>query len=287
MSEGAAAMLSAGPAESSGQVVGGEQSVETVAPAAAAPTAGNDNWYSKITDADLRGYIENKGWKDPADVAVGYKNLEKLVGGDKVAIPKTAEDKAGWDMVYNALGRPKSADDYALAVPEGSDPSFAKAAGDKFHELGISKSQAQALGEWWNTTQGGKMAEMQQQVSQKSQADLEAIRAEWGGAYAENIELSRRAAREFGLDHPKLVALENAMGTGETLKFMARVGRGLLEHNFEGGQTTTSFGMTPEAAKGRVTALQQDREWSAKYISGNADAKAEMRRLMEIAYPEG
>jgi hypothetical protein len=252
-----------------------------------APAAtGTGNWYDSIEDADLKGYLQNKGWKDPTELANGYRNLEKLVGSEKVPLPKGAEDKEGWNRVYDALGRPKTADEYKIQVPEGGSPEFAKAAAGKFHELGISAQQAQQLTEWYNAQAQAQMGQMQQGSAQKTEADLAAIKTEWGAAYNENLELGRRAAREFGLDQSKLAAIENGLGTGEMLKFMAKLGRGLTEHNFEGGKSTTSFGMTPEAAQSRIAALRQDQAWSSKYISGDADAQAEMKRLMAVAYPE-
>jgi len=244
------------------------------------------NWYDSIEDADLKGYVQNKGWKDPVELANGYKNLEKLLGGEKLPMPKGAEDKEGWGRVYDALGRPKSAEEYKLPVPDGDPGNFAKAAAGKFHELGISQQQAEGLAAWWNEQQTGQMQQLQQQSAQKVEQDLGTLKTEWGTAWEENINLGQRAAKEFGLDASKLTAIENAMGTGEMLKFMARIGRGLTEHTFEGGKSTQGFGMTPEAARARISSLQQDKEFSTKYIAGNADAQAEMQKLMKIAYPE-
>jgi hypothetical protein len=260
-------------------------------PAAAAappgnPPAANSTWYDTIEDSDLKGYLQNKGWKDPAELAVGYRNLEKLVGHEKVPLPKGADDKDGWARVYDALGRPKSAEEYKLALPEGADPAFAKAAAGKFHELGLNPSQAAALTDWWNGQAQSITQAQTQQQTQAVEEQLTSLKSEWGGAWDENVNLGQRAAREFGLDQGKLAAMETALGTGELLKFMARVGRGLTEHKFEGGQTTNSFGMTPDAAKARLGQLREDREWSTKYLGGNADARAEMDRLMKIAYPQ-
>lgn len=254
---------------------------------APAPAPAPGSWYDAIEDGDLKGYVQNKGWKDPVELANGYRNLEKLLGTEKVPLPKGAEDKEGWARVYDALGRPKTADEYGLPVPEGGSPDFAKAAAGKFHELGLSKGQAEALASWYNEQAQQQLGASQQATAAKVEQDLTTLKGEWGGAYEENIELGRRAAREFGLDAEKLTALENAFGTGEMLKFMSKIGRGLTEHTFEGGRSATGFGMTPEAARQRITALREDREFTAKYLGGNADARAEMERLMRAAYPEG
>jgi hypothetical protein len=284
------AMLAGNPA---GQPAAGSEAGG--APAASTPPAGDGGapaspasgaWYDAIEDAELKGYVQNKGWKDPVELATGYKNLEKLLGSEKVPLPKGAEDKEGWARVYDALGRPKSAEEYKLPLPEGDNGEFAKQASAKFHELGISQQQAQSLAEWWNQTQQGQLEQMNQQQNQNVEKQLTDLKGEWGQAWDENVNLGQRAAREFGLNQEKLQALESAMGTGELLKFMAKIGRGLTEHTFEGGRSTSTFGMTPEAAKQRINDLRSDRAWAGKYMSGDAEAKAEMQRLMSLAYPQ-
>ncbi len=285
------AMLAGNPA---GQPAAGSQ--PGGAPAASTPPAdggqGNPpapapgNWYDSIEDAELKGYVQNKGWKDPVELATGYKNLEKLLGGEKLPLPKGADDKDGWARVYDALGRPKSAEEYKLPVPDGDTGEFAKQAASKFHELGISQQQAQALAEWFNATQAGQLEQLGQQSAQAIEKDMTALKSEWGQAWDENVNLGQRAAREFGLNAQKLEAMEQALGTGELMKLMAKIGRGLTEHNFEGGRSTNTFGMTPEAAKQRIADLKADKSWTAKYIGGDVDAKAEMQRLMGLAFPE-
>jgi hypothetical protein len=41
-------------------------------------------WLDGVQDTELREFIQNKGWNDPAEMAQGYRNLEKLVGGEKL-----------------------------------------------------------------------------------------------------------------------------------------------------------------------------------------------------------
>lgn len=285
MSEASGSAILAGnpaPVQDAGNMSGTPVTAVQDAPA----TAANAAWYDSIQDSDLKGYVQNKGWSDPADLAVGYRNLEKLLGGEKIPMPKGQDDAEGWQRVYDALGRPKSAEDYKLSVPDGFDPGFATEAAQQFHKLGLSAQQAQALTEWFNGTQTGAVEAFQQQAAAQAETEIQDLRREWGGAWEENVELGRRAAREFGLSDEKLSAIESALGTGEMLKFMSRVGRGLVEHNFESGRGTQGFGMTPDAARQRVAALRQDAGWSAKYLSGDADARAEMAKLMQLAFPE-
>lgn len=250
-----------------------------------APNA-SGNWWDGFQDNELKGYVQNKGWKDPADLAVGYKNLEKLLGAEKMPMPKGADDAEGWNRVYDALGRPKSADDYKLSVPEGDDGGFAKMAAGKFHELGLTAKQAEGLAAWYNEQGSGRMNEMQQQQAAKAEADMQSLKQEWGAAFDENVEYGRRAAREYGLNAEKLSALENSLGTSEMLKLMATIGRAQGESDFVTSSSGNTFGMTPSAAQQRISALRADKTWTAKYISGDADARSEMQRLMNLAYPE-
>ena len=244
------------------------------------------NWWDGFQDNNLKGYVQNKGWKDPADLAVGYKNLEKLLGAEKIPMPKGADDAEGWTRVYDALGRPKSADEYKLSVPEGDTGEFAKLAAGKFHELGLTAKQAEGLAAWYNEQGSGRMNEMQQQQAAKAEADMQSLKQEWGAAFDENVEFGRRAAREYGLNAEKLSALENSLGTSEMLKLMATIGRAQGESEFVTSSSGNTFGMTPSAAQQRITALRADKTWTAKYISGDADARSEMQRLMNLAYPE-
>ncbi len=242
-------------------------------------------WYEQFEDADLRGYIENKAWQTPKELAEGYRNLEKLLGANRLPMPKDEADKEGWERVYNNLGRPNKADDYKLPVPEGSDPAFAQGAQAMFHELGLNTRQAQALAEWFNgESQQAAAAQAQAQEARAAQ-ELGGVKSEWGAAWEENVALGQRAVREFGLA-PHLDKLESAIGAAELMKLAARIGRGLTEHTFESGKDTQGFGMTPTAAQARITALKSDREFIAKYLGGDAAAKGEMDRLHRLAFAE-
>lgn len=290
MSDGASgsAILAGNPAgDGAAGPIGG--AAPAAAPVSNEPSSGataSGSWFDNFEDADLKGYVQNKGWQSPKDLADGYRNLEKLLGGEKLPMPKGAEDAEGWGRVYDALGRPKESGAYKVPVLEGSDPNIVGQVQAKFHELGLSEQQGNALAEWWNQTQGASLQGLHQQFAQKSEADLTSLKSEWGNAYEENVEFGRRAAREYGLDGAKLDSIERALGTGEMMKLLSQIGRAQGEAKFEGGGNNNPFGMTPDAARQRISSLQNDPAWSQKYISGNADAQGEMARLMKLAYPE-
>ena len=47
-------------------------------------------------------------------LAKSYINATKMIGQDKIAIPNNNSTEDQWDEVYAKLGRPESADKYAL-----------------------------------------------------------------------------------------------------------------------------------------------------------------------------
>ena len=247
-----------------------------------------ESWYAGMPE-EARGMVEVKGWKSPEDAIQSYANLEKMLGADKagrgLVMPREDSDATEWDQFYDRLGRPKTADDYNLPIPEGHDPAFSKLAANKFHELGITAKQAESLAEWWNNNSEQMQQAQVNAQTQNAEMEMQVLQSEWGKEYDSNIESARRAAREFNVESQTLEKIEDAIGTREMMKLFARIGKGMSEDSFVEGKSNNGFGMSPEAARVRLGQLKGDQNWSAKYLSGDADAKAEMDRLMRIAYP--
>ncbi len=252
--------------------------------------AAPQDWTATLPE-DARGFVQTKGWKGPADVLGSYQNLEKLLGADKagraIVPPKDDAGPEEWSAFYQKLGRPENADGYKLPVPDGSNPEFAKVAAGKFHELGLTAKQAEGLASWWNEYGGGQVQQQQAHFEQQAAIDEQDLRKEWGQNFEANAELARRARREAGLNEQEGQAIERALGLKKAAQVFAFLGKQFAEAPMKGGEgaPSSSFGGTPEAAKARITALKQDAEWTAKYLAGNADARAEFERLHRIAFP--
>lgn len=274
------------PAAGAGSDAGQQQLPGTPdgATSATAPTS-TGNWWDNIEDSDLKGYVANKGWKDSTELARGYQNLEKLLGSEKLPMPKGDDDVEGWNKLYTKLGRPETPEGYGIKAAEGQDPTLANAAASKFHELGLTEKQGQALTNWWAEQSQGLLDAQSAAQAQSAEQAIAELKNEWGNKYDENIELGRRAAREYGLDADALGKIEGALGTKGLLDLMAKIGRGQGEAEFI-GQGKTSFGMSPEAARARIQALKGDAEWTQRYLKGDADARAELERLHRLGYPE-
>jgi hypothetical protein len=154
-----------------------------------------------------------------------------------------------WAEFYKQIGKPDSADDYDLVVPDGADGEFARQVAPLLHKANLTKEQARMLSEGWEemrVSANAKLAEQQaaeakarDTQNQREEADL---KNEWGQNHQANMELAKRAVRQF-LPTEKaadvLDALENSIGYAQTIKFLHGIGKGLGEHDAPGlGQPT-------------------------------------------------
>ncbi|MBP6748420.1 MAG: hypothetical protein KA144_02170 [Xanthomonadaceae bacterium] len=270
-----------------GSAVGGQPGAAAGAgQGAGGATGGDQPWFSGIQDEGLRGYVQTKGFKDPAALADSYRNLEKLQGVPQdrlLKLPERSDDPA-WGDVHKRLGRPDDAKGYELQF-EG-DPAFAERFGGAFHKAGLSKDQAKALNAEWN----GYVSEMieadKRDRETRDATEMQELKTKWGGTYEENVEAGRRAGREFGLSEDEFQQISGSLGSGKTLELFQRIGAKLGEakpFDPSGSGGGSGFGMTPEAARARIQTLAGDKDWTAKYLSGGAAEADEMSRLQVIA----
>ncbi|WP_282609450.1 hypothetical protein [Pelagibius sp. Alg239-R121] len=240
------------------------------------------DWTEGLND-EQRALLATKGWKAPGAVLESYRHLEKLIGRDKIAIPKDGDGEA-WNAVFDRLGRPESAEGYEIAVPEGveRDAAFEEQMRELFHSAGLTKTQVAALSEGWHGYLGGETARGEQLRIERAARDEEALRSEWGGSFDRNMEQARRAARRFG-DAETIDGLEEAVGRAAVFKMFARIGSAMAEDDLQ-GEASESFSQ-PGSVRAQITALKADpafREaWLEHSHPGHPQAVARMAALTE------
>lgn len=280
---GAGATGGAASGQGTGQATGG---------GAAAPAT--THWQSSFDDT-TKDYISNKGWKEPVHMLDSYRNLEKLVGvsPDQVLrLPKADDPQAAEAMnsIYDRLGRPKQADGYKLEIPkENGSPEFAKAASEQFHKLGLSEKQGQDLVKWWNESQANATKAFKDANVQKLQTGKDALKKEWGAAHEQNLNLAKRAAKEFGVAGEVIDAVENVAGYDGVMKLFHSIGSKLGTESREfhtGGAVPGNGAMTPGAARAKIAELRSDKVFTARYLNGDQAARKEMDRLNRFAIGE-
>lgn len=254
-----------------------------VTPPAAAPT----DWTAGLDD-DTKGYVQNKGFKDPTEVLKSYRNFEKLMGvpQDRILkLPEKAEDSEAWNSIYHKLGRPEKPEEYKFSVGEKDDPNAVKWAQSTFHELGLTRTQAEKLYEKF----GGFATESAQaqanELELKAQAQVSELKKEWGSEFDQRMKQAKAAAQKFGLDGDAVDAIEKQTGFAGVMKFLHAVGSSVGEDTFiegdkGGGKQTNS----KEAAMAQIKALMSDTDFQSRLSTKSAKEVQEWDRLHVLAY---
>jgi len=161
-----------------------------------------------------------------------------------VTLPGKDATPEQWAEFYKNIGAPESSDAYELPIPDGDNGEFAKTAAAWFKDAGLLPQQANALASKWNEFQGAQAAAAQaaedarlQAMDTKNRAEETALKTEWGQKHEANMELAKRAVRQF-LPADKsgeiITALEDKLGYAETIKLLHTIGAGLGEHDAAG-----------------------------------------------------
>jgi hypothetical protein len=282
------------------EVVGQAESTASPAPVEVVSNeeATPSNWYDgyDLADEDV-GYIKNKGWDTPDKTVAAYKNLEKFHGVPPeqiLKLPGEGAEADAWDAVYDRLGRPESAGDYGdFELPEGVevDSSRVEWADGLFHKLGLNKTQRDALISANAEFESTAMNSLNEAKLQQQQADLDQLKSDWGSAYSEREELSRRAVRSFlpGDDAQKgelLNSMEDAIGSANLLRLFSNIGQQVSEDSIPSGDVRP-FGYSPEQAKSDLAQLKSelsvDTNRLKAYNTGKGPDYEKMQRLIRIA----
>jgi hypothetical protein len=236
-------------------------------PGGAAPP----NWITDLPE-DARGYVENKGWKEPGDVLKGYRQLEEFLGADKagrgILLPKDEKDQEALDKIYTALGRPEKAEGYELTelmAQEETDPAFMSAMAQAMHGAGLSKTQARNLA---TAYQAHFKADRQAAAEDYQRQLAEASRT----LSPEEKEYCQRGFKWLGLPERDATAIEMYWGVAKAAQMFAKIGKALGEDKRVDGTAAAGFGGSPEAAKSRIAELQADPSFTKRYLNGEPEA---------------
>jgi hypothetical protein len=257
---------------------------------APAPTA---PWYEGKADAEILGYIENKGWKkdDPIEVAIQAtkqaRELQRHYGvppEQLLKLPKDASDTAGWNEVNKRLGVPADPKEYdftGLKYGDGTDleQGFTDALRAALHEAGVRKDAARTIAEKMVKYSDGGEASSDAEIQATRAANLAELQKLWGP----NAELNRlramEGARRVGLSKEAAELLEGQIGYVNVMEAMRKIGVGTTEDTFVDGNTGNASPATRNGAVARKAELMSDKAWVARYLGGDRKAIDEMQNL--------
>lgn len=246
---------------------------ETAPPVEGQGEQAQASWVDSLP-AEMKGYAEAKGFKDPGAVLTSYQQLEKLRGvpeSQLLRLPEKINDADAMAAVYDRLGRPESPDKYTQAV--GIDDAVFKAIAADAHKLGLSNDQFAGL----QKTTGTIAEKLQEAQDVAAAAEFD----EWKKTNEAGFNSAARVMARVGMQEDQLANV--LTGDKKALyDFLAKVGAGMNEDPvIQGDQPRAEFQLSPSAAKLKVAELFADKEFMAGYTSSNANLRKPFIDRME------
>jgi len=250
---------------------------EATAGQAAAPaetvtqtTEGLPDWAKDFSPA-AQSVIAAKKWAKPEQAVESYANLERLLGGDKIALPKDENDPA-WADVWKKLGALDKPEEYASQVKpvEGTpdlDPGFVGAMSDLAAKARLTPAQ-------WNTLVAGYQELSKAAAAEEAaagpdiDAEFAAFKAELGAKADAFIADAQRAGLAAKMTPEESATMMAAFGVKRAMQIMNDLGSKFgKEAGFIEGKGPQGF-MTPEMAKAKVAELLADPVFAKAYGNG-------------------
>ena len=230
-------MAEEGQATTVGAVVEVPAAATTEAPESFVGTDGVfvEGWQTKLQDESLREDQTLKTLKNVESLAKSYVHIRKQVPLDKIAIPGVNATEQELGAFHEALGRPKTAEEYVMEVPEEHKENFSEEligeARGMFHGLGFNQKQVDTLWEFEQKRAAAANKALDDfEEREKSEAET-ALRNKWGTAYDENMHLANRMISEnaqVGEERDYLIA---EYGNNPRLaNFLGNIAKKFVEH---------------------------------------------------------
>jgi len=160
-------------------------------------TTTTSSWKDSISEA-YRNDPNIEKFTEIDALAKSYINATKMIGQDKVVIPTNNSTEEHWDEVYAKLGRPESADKYALDAKSevvNLDETAIKSFAEQSHKLGLNNKQAQGILEFYKNNMEGT-AQQSKIDTETAQAQAEQqLRQEWGRDFEGKVKQAGALAK--------------------------------------------------------------------------------------------
>jgi hypothetical protein len=274
--------------------------VETTSTETTQPTATPTTVSSGDTPASWKSSISEEFRNDPNiekfteidALAKSYINATRMIGQDKVAVPNKNSTEDQWNEVYSKLGRPETADEYALnieseavALDDGAIKNFA----EQSHKLGLNNTQAQGILEFYKNSMENDMQQSTVNTeTAQAQAEQE-LRAEWGKEF--DNQISKASALAKANMNPDILDLQMQDGTRigdhpEIIKGFAKIAGMLSEDKLV---STESEGVNSmKDLQSEISSITNDTTgpyWNNKHPD-HAKMVQQVYTLREMAQPK-
>jgi hypothetical protein len=192
-----------------------------------------------------------------------YQDLEKMLGHEKVPVPKGEDDVGAWEVYSKAFGIPDSPDKYEidpLEIPDNlkgvtlDEQTFRKLA----HELRLTPQQAKNAYKRYGEITLSALSDYQRQHQQTINNVRNSIMQEWGDAYDSNVDLGQTVINKFSRDKEDNDYLTATLSKDPRgVRFLASIGKQFAENKI-GEFTHKSYAMSPQQAQEEIDKIVTD-----------------------------
>lgn len=232
----------------------------------AAPPAGAFSWKSNLP-ADFANSPSMLKYPDTkegfAESVRSHLELERLLGYEKVPIPKGKDDAAAWAVFSKAMGIPDKPEGYALPdvqLPESlNGKTFDKARFSALaHKQRLTPEATKGL--WADYTEAQKeiYAKAQDEHKQLILNNMNQLKGEWGEAYQAKVETGQMVLNKFCTStemNDKLTAMLTSDPDG--IRFLSIIGDQFSENKI-GDFKYQRHSLTPDEAQNEWDAIRAD-----------------------------
>jgi len=242
-------------------------------------------------DVSIKSHPSIQNFKSPGDLAKSWVEAQKLIGRDKIPVPGEKATKEDWDLVFERLGRPKTAEDYqipTIKLPDGY-PEPSKEFMDNFKakafELGMLPAQVANLYQWFMEDEVSKFNQFGEKRTQDRGEAENALRKLWGKAFEQNYAIAEQAVNKYGTE--KFIEKLKATGLNndpDMVKFIADMAKNFSEDKIAG--KPQGLTLSPDEALAEIAKIKGDPKhpyWDKTHFEHDL-ALQKMKSLFEMAH---
>jgi len=241
-------------------------------------------WIDALVPEDLRHLGDYKPILNVAQLAREFGHAKTLIGRQGKGIMPLAKDAGPTETAayYEALGRPKTPDDYKIVVPEGMEevfqPDALKGSLEVMHGLGLTQEQAQGIVAL--DAARVKEAMTQRDAAQTAAYDegVKTLKAEWGDAYKQKMHQANSVIEQAVPADKKEELLARWGNDLDLTRALSKMGELLLEDTMPDAGGAGQRAMTPEDMENKAKELMQ----TPGFLEGRIPEATKARLTKEI-----
>lgn len=224
------------------------------------------SWKSQLSpdfanSPTMQKYTDTKeGFNDSVKA---HLELQKIMGYEKVPVPKGPEDKIAMDAFKKAFKIPEKPDGYGLpdveVPPNMADLKFDKNQFSEIvHKYNLTPDQAKGIWQQYTEISKGQYAQHLKNYEEQVANAATMLRSEWGDAYKSKVELGQMVINKFSGDQETTDFVTAQLAQDPRgIKFLAKLGDQFAENKI-GDFKYQRHSLTPDEAQREIDSIRKD-----------------------------